>query len=246
MATFQTSGYSDLVSMFASTTVPVFFSEYGCNKVFPRVFDEVSSLYGSQMTVLSGGLVYEWSQEPSNYGLVNISTDGSLTLTTDYINLEGQYNKLDLNTIQSRNSTGESQNPPQCKASLISSDGFSSNFDVPDPPKGAKALISSGVSNPPKGSIVSVTQTKVQVPVYNTNGASITGLAIKSVSGANVPGSTTVGADATKTGTATGTAAGTAAVSAASPTKTGAANGRSAAGAGAVAAGMIGAVVMAI
>jgi hypothetical protein len=61
-ATFQSAGYNTLVDMFKDSAIPVFFSEYGCNKVMPRVFDEVAALYSSQMTALSGGLVYEYSQ----------------------------------------------------------------------------------------------------------------------------------------------------------------------------------------
>lgn len=52
---------------------PPSLSEYGCNKN-TRKFEEVASLYGDNMTpVYSGGLVYEYSQEASNYGLVTIS-----------------------------------------------------------------------------------------------------------------------------------------------------------------------------
>jgi hypothetical protein len=61
-ATFQSAGYNTLVDMFKDSAIPVFFSEYGCNKVMPRVFDEVAALYSNQMTALSGGLVYEYSQ----------------------------------------------------------------------------------------------------------------------------------------------------------------------------------------
>ena len=64
-ANFQTAGYDILVSQFSNTTIPVFFSEYGCNKVLPRVFDEVQALYGPQMSsVMSGGLVYEYGRRP--------------------------------------------------------------------------------------------------------------------------------------------------------------------------------------
>ena len=62
-ATFETAGYDKLVEMFSNSTVPVFFSEYGCNEVQPRTFDEVPTLYGEKMTVMSGGLIFEWTQE---------------------------------------------------------------------------------------------------------------------------------------------------------------------------------------
>jgi hypothetical protein len=51
-------------------------SEYGCIKG-TRKFEEVKSLYSTDMTgVYSGGLVYEYSEEGTKYGLVTISTDG--------------------------------------------------------------------------------------------------------------------------------------------------------------------------
>lgn len=62
--TFQEAGYDKLVEMFSNTTIPVFFSEYGCNKVQPRQFFEVQALYGVNMTgVMSGGIIYEYVQE---------------------------------------------------------------------------------------------------------------------------------------------------------------------------------------
>ena len=78
---FHTSTYDQLVSDFQSTPVPVFFSEYGCNKPAPRVFTEVPTIYGSQMTgVMSGGIVYEYAQESNNFGLVQINDDGTAQL----------------------------------------------------------------------------------------------------------------------------------------------------------------------
>ena len=40
-----------------------------------------------QMTTLSGGLVYEYSEEPLDYGLVAINDNATVTLSTDYDNL---------------------------------------------------------------------------------------------------------------------------------------------------------------
>lgn len=187
-ATFDTAGYNDLVTMFAKTTIPVFFSEYGCNKVMPRVFDEVQALYGTQMTTFSGGLVYEWSQEVSDYGLVNVNSDNSVKLLGDYNTLQTQYGKLNVTLLESSNSTAQQQTPPTCNSNLISDDGFATNFNIPKSPNQVSAMIASGVASATTGKIVSVTQTKVQVPVTNTAGALITGLAIREVTGANTPG----------------------------------------------------------
>ena len=177
-----------LVETFSNTTIPVFFSEYGCNDPQPRHFDEVQALYGPQMTTLSGGLVYEWTQEASDYGIINVYSNGSAELRQDYDTLMEKYNSLDRNLITASNDTATSLQPPECDSSLISSDGFSTDFNIPDPPQGAQTLIDNGVKNPPSGSIVRVTQTVVQVPVYATNGGPIEGLKIASRSAANLPG----------------------------------------------------------
>ncbi|KAK6440747.1 Glycolipid anchored surface protein 4 precursor [Oleoguttula sp. CCFEE 5521] len=187
-SSFQTSGYDQLVAIFSNTTIPVFFSEYGCNDPQPRVFDEVTTLYGPEMTVMSGGLVYEWTQETANYGIITTFPNDSAQLRGDYDALEGKYSQLNLTLIESRNSTATNLQPPKCNSNLISADGFSTNFDIPSAPDGADALIAAGISTPPTGSIVFVTQTAVQVQVLASNGAMISGLSITSASGANKPG----------------------------------------------------------
>lgn len=72
-SSYQVSGWDQKVDLFGNYSLPLFLSEYGCNKN-ERKFEEVSALYGKDMTpVYSGGLVYEYSQEESNYGLVKLS-----------------------------------------------------------------------------------------------------------------------------------------------------------------------------
>ncbi|KXT13852.1 hypothetical protein AC579_6896 [Pseudocercospora musae] len=188
-SSFTTSGYNVLVQWFGNSTIPVFFSEYGCNVPEPRLFEEVPVLYGPQMTSLSGGLVYEWTQETSNYGLTQVNDNGTLTLLRDYNTLSSQYDKLNITLITTQNKTATNLQAPDCSSSLINSDDFSTDFDIPSTPQGASSLIANGVSNAPTGKIVSVTQTKVQVTVYQTNGAEVQNLAIKPQSSANRPGS---------------------------------------------------------
>jgi len=68
-SSFAESGYQSETTFFQNYNVPVFFAEYGCNKVQPRNFAEVAALYGPQMTgVWSGGIVYMYFQETNNYG----------------------------------------------------------------------------------------------------------------------------------------------------------------------------------
>ncbi|KAF2226684.1 Glucanosyltransferase-domain-containing protein [Elsinoe ampelina] len=204
-ATFDTSGYDDIVKMFASTAIPIFFSEYGCNEVMPRVFNEVQALYGPNMTTLSGGLIYEYSSEGNNYGLVTINSNGSLNLGVDFVNLVGQYNKVDIGLLESANSTSENQKAPACDAKLIQEKGFSTDFDIPGPPSGGQQLINRGIQNPPKGSLVSVTATAVKQPVFNTNGAAIQNLVLKQSNGSNTPSG--VSFDDPNSGSGSGSAA---------------------------------------
>ncbi|KAL1980080.1 hypothetical protein VTN96DRAFT_4669 [Rasamsonia emersonii] len=72
-SSFTQSGWDQKVKMFSGYGIPLFLSEYGCN-TNKREFQEVASLYSTDMTpVYSGGLVYEYSEEGSNYGLVKIN-----------------------------------------------------------------------------------------------------------------------------------------------------------------------------
>ncbi|KAJ2962220.1 hypothetical protein NQZ79_g2626 [Umbelopsis isabellina] len=115
-STFQTSGYSERTKEFENYSIPVFLSEYGCNAVTPRVFSEVAALYSSDMTgVWSGGIVYEWSQEDNNYGLVKLDASGNVTPLPDYQNLKTQLAKVSPQGV-SMNSYNPSIQPSNCPA----------------------------------------------------------------------------------------------------------------------------------
>ncbi|CDO95469.1 unnamed protein product [Kluyveromyces dobzhanskii CBS 2104] len=84
-STFEESGYSDRTDEFKNLTIPVFFSEYGCNEVSPRKFEEVGALYGDDMTdVWSGGIVYMYFEEANKYGLVSIDSNSDVSTLADY------------------------------------------------------------------------------------------------------------------------------------------------------------------
>ncbi|KAK3819725.1 MAG: Glucanosyltransferase-domain-containing protein [Benniella sp.] len=88
-ATYQNSGYANRTQDIASYSIPVFLSEFGCNLITPRTFPEVKSIFGPDMTNdWSGGIVYEWSQEDNNYGLVQIKPDNTVSILPDYNNLK--------------------------------------------------------------------------------------------------------------------------------------------------------------
>jgi len=181
--------------MFQDSAIPVFFSEYGCNLPAgqPRPFNEVQALYGTNMTALSGGLVYEYSEETDDYGLVDISSNGTINLRQDYANLQGQYNKLDINLLESTKAASSTTNPPACSSNLIGNSTFNSNFSIPATPPGGADLIANGVGNVTAGQIVTPSSLSVTFAVYGVNGQPISGLAVKSVSSANVPGTVTTG-----------------------------------------------------
>ncbi|QPG76214.1 1,3-beta-glucanosyltransferase [Brettanomyces nanus] len=92
-SSFTTSGYSEKVEMYTGFSVPIFLSEYGCNQVpGSRPFTEVKSIYSTQMSpVFSGGLVYQYTEDSSKYGLVEIEGDSVETLT-DFENLKDELN----------------------------------------------------------------------------------------------------------------------------------------------------------
>lgn len=154
---WSSSGYSDIESSFENSSVPVFFSEYGCNTKSPRSFDEVSGgIYDGLVDILTGGLVYEYSQEASNYGLVDIEDSNSVTLLSDYFNFQSQLAKSDIPTI---NETEIVDIPPlECNASLISKydDSFSANFTLPVANNDIKWMIDNGVDVEHPGKFVDV------------------------------------------------------------------------------------------
>ncbi|KXX73355.1 hypothetical protein MMYC01_209591 [Madurella mycetomatis] len=69
---FLTAGWDIKVRNFTGYGIPIFLSEYGCNHN-TRNFGELESLMHSNMTsVYSGGLMYEYSMERNNFGIVEI------------------------------------------------------------------------------------------------------------------------------------------------------------------------------
>jgi len=83
-SSYTTSGWDQKVQKFSDYSIPLFLSEYGCI-TNERQFQEVSALYGTDMTpVYSGGLVYEYAEEGSGYGLVTIDGNSITEKTPDF------------------------------------------------------------------------------------------------------------------------------------------------------------------
>lgn len=89
-SSFKSSGYEARTEEYKNLTIPIFFSEYGCNADRPRKFTEIGTIYGDDMTdVWSGGIVYMYFQEANDYGLVSIDGDDVKTLD-DYNNYKSE------------------------------------------------------------------------------------------------------------------------------------------------------------
>jgi hypothetical protein len=72
---FQTSGWDVKVKNFTDYGIPIFLSEYGCIENRPRKFEEIKPMMDSDMSsVYSGGLMYEYSLEDNDYGIVKIKS----------------------------------------------------------------------------------------------------------------------------------------------------------------------------
>ena len=148
-STFATSTWEQKVTAFGNYSIPIFLSEYGCVKT-TRKFEEVKTLYGTQMTsVYSGGLVYEYSKEGTTdpgdkYGLVEISGD-SVSELTDFTSLQSAFSGTPIPTGDGGyKATGSaSMCPPKSNTFLVSSDA------VPAMPPKASQYFSKGAGSGP-------------------------------------------------------------------------------------------------
>lgn len=145
-SSFSTSGWDQKVEKFNNYSIPIFLSEYGCI-TNTRKFEEVKSLYGTDMTaVYSGGLVYEYSEEGSGYGLVKISGD-TITEKSDFGALKSALAGTQAPTGDGgyKTSGTASQCPDQSKTWNVT---ISAN-ELPSVPSGASDLFQKGAGTGP-------------------------------------------------------------------------------------------------
>lgn len=135
-SSFALSGYSEKVKDFSDYSIPLFLSEFGCNKVpGDRPFTEVSTIYSEQMSpVFSGGVVYQYFQDENKYGLVEINND-ELTTLNDFTNLKKEF-------AETSNPTGDGGANSYSISECPTSFNFSST--VPAQPAGLTDLIKKG------------------------------------------------------------------------------------------------------
>lgn len=135
-SSFTISGYDKKVEEFGNYSIPLFFSEFGCNTQRPRLWNEVESLYSTDMSaVFSGGLAYEYSEEKNNYGLVELSGD-SVELLEDFTNLAAKFNS----TADPLGDGGYKQNGVYSTCPELGADWNSTNV-IPDTPQYGEMMI---------------------------------------------------------------------------------------------------------
>lgn len=137
-------------------SIPIFFSETGCNTPKPRTFDDQAAIFGNEMAdTWSGSIIYEWIQEANDYGLISYGpqVDPAATASTlldgysrvgtptpispDFGNLSKQWATLSPSGVAANAYTPD-VTPPPCPA-------FTSGFwevsgNAPLPTIGAEGL----------------------------------------------------------------------------------------------------------
>lgn len=146
----------------------------------------------------------------------------------DFYTLKERYAALNFTEIQGIAPQTDSTAAPKCKDSLITTDGFTTNFTVPVLPPGASDIIQNGVSPAPTGKIVTIDDYSVTVTVKDKSGNVLKNLAVVPLDEdmINQPGANTQVASATgsssspsATGTSSITAKETSSTNAASSDK---------------------------
>ncbi len=141
-STFTSSTWGTKVTAFKDYSIPIFLSEFGCTKT-TRKFEEIATLYSSQMTgVYSGGLVYEYSKEGDStqqkFGLVDLSS-GTPQELTDFSTLANAFKNNPAPTGDGGYHNGSASTcPTKSSTWLVSGDG------LPAMPAQASQYFSSG------------------------------------------------------------------------------------------------------
>ncbi|KAH6697151.1 1,3-beta-glucanosyltransferase gel1 [Plectosphaerella plurivora] len=92
---FLTAGWNQKVRNFTDYGIPIFLSEFGCITNGERRFGEIESLMHPNMTsVYSGGMMYEYTSEENNYGIVTVKDDDSnVEKSPEFANLASAFSR---------------------------------------------------------------------------------------------------------------------------------------------------------
>lgn len=157
---FQSSGYDALLTDYEDYSLPLFLSEYGCNAVTPRLFQEIHSVYSDMTPAFSGGLVYEYTQEPNSYGLVEMDHKGNAHMLKDFDTLQAQFSTLQIDLKPKP----PVKRPEQCEPEYL-------NLNTPEkiPASFATMMITNGVRDVPRGKFVNITTYKTKYQIYDSH-----------------------------------------------------------------------------
>ncbi|KAF8319321.1 carbohydrate-binding module family 43 protein/Glycoside hydrolase family 72 protein [Clavulina sp. PMI_390] len=130
-SSFQ-SAYTGTENAFTNYNIPAYFSEFGCVSSPPRLWTEVQSLFGTDMTSeWSGGIAFSYFPAYGGFGMVNISSDAkSVTTSDDFTRLVTQYSNVSFIESPSETSAGTTSFP-SCAAAT--SNFLASNSLPPTP-----------------------------------------------------------------------------------------------------------------
>jgi len=165
-ATYQTSGYEGLQAMAEGYSVPLFFSETGCNVSPPRTFSDQAAIFGPDMIgTWSGSIIYEWVQETNDYGLVTypngqIYSGAPIPIQPDYDNLANQWKSISPAGVAEATYM-PSLTAPSCPTI---SGGWLVNGNVPLPTLDSSAVQAAAQSVKPTPSALPVPTTTTPAP----------------------------------------------------------------------------------
>lgn len=168
--TFESSGYNTLTADYANYSQPIFFSEFGCNLVKPRTFQEVGALFSTQMTgVFSGALAYEFTQEANDYGLVQLNGT-TATMLHDFIALQTAYKNVTTVTAGTSQSVTRATSCPAANSYA----NLNGTNNLPDTP--AADLIKNGISSSlySAGKLITPSKWATSYTIINYSGNQIT------------------------------------------------------------------------
>ncbi|KAJ5047164.1 uncharacterized protein L3040_003006 [Drepanopeziza brunnea f. sp. 'multigermtubi'] len=141
-ATYQTSGYGGLQTMTQGYSIPIFFSETGCNVGGDRTFADQKAIFGPDMIgTWSGSIIYEWVEETNHYGVVTypngeIYSGAPIPMQPDFDNLSRVWKSITPTGV-SEGSYTPSLVAPACPSAT---GGWIVDGDVPLPRLGASII----------------------------------------------------------------------------------------------------------
>jgi len=146
-SSYSISGWDQKVKQYGNYGLPLFLSEYGCI-TNERKFQEIASLYDPKMTgVYSGGLVYEYSEDGSGYGLVKISGN-NIKETPDFTALSTAFKNTKAPTGDGGYKSDGGASPCPSTSDTWEVTDFTGQ-DLPSMPEGAQQYMQKGAGKGP-------------------------------------------------------------------------------------------------